>query len=201
MSDPIRDDSHITVGAFYYPWYGRDPWIHWRDGDPNTGHHTPPKNWAANYLPQIFFPNNTSIAENLYDNKNPETIRRQMELMIDCGIQFGISSWWGQKDNNGKPTFEDTTFDNIINQVHPTLPAKFQKFKWCILYEDEGFETIPVNQLVNDLSYIKQKYASSPYYLHVDGKPVIFVYNAEHKTSPPPNPPPPNDPLDDLNRW
>jgi hypothetical protein len=186
MSDPIRDDSHITIGSFYYPWYGKNPWIHWRDGDRNTGDHTPPKNWGANYLPQIFFPNNTSISDNLYSNEDPNTIRRQMQLMIDCGIQFGISSWWGQTE------YENTTFDKIINQVHPTLPAEFQKFKWCILYEDEGFENPSVSQLVSDLKHIKNKFASSPYYLHIDGKPVIFVYNAAHDGS---------DPLDDLNRW
>jgi hypothetical protein len=42
------------------------------------------------------------------------------------------------------------------------------------------------------LSYIKTKYTSSPSYLKVDGKPVIFVYNAAHSGY---------DPLEDLNRW
>src|SRR5207249_9396533 len=43
------------------------------------------------------------------------------------------------------------------------------------------------------LNYIKSKYASSSNYLTINGKPVIFVYNAADNQ--------PGYPLNDLTRW
>jgi hypothetical protein len=169
-----RNDSTYTVGAFFYPWYGK--WTHWTDDG-----HTPPRTWGANFLPQIF---DADVATNLYDSNDPKVIQRQMYLMSAIGIQFGIASWWGVG------TFEDKAFNTIINSVHPKIG--FSKFKWCCLYEDEGFETPPVGQLVNDLNHIKTKFTGSPFYLHVNGKPVIFVYNAAHAGY---------NAMDDLKRW
>jgi hypothetical protein len=60
------------------------------------------------------------------------------------------------------------------------------------MYELEGYSTPTESQIVNDLNYIKIRYASSSYYLKIDGKPVIFVYNAMH---------PGSDPLRTVDRW
>jgi hypothetical protein len=46
---------------------------------------------------------------------------------------------------------------------------------------------------VGDLNYIQQTYVSKPYYLKIDGKPVIFVYNSDATTD--------EEALDDLARW
>jgi Glycosyl hydrolase family 99 len=173
---------NIDVGAFFYPWYGK--YRHWTDNG-----HNPPATWASNFLPNLFnsqYPN-LVVSDNLYNSNDENIIKKQIQLMNDNGIEFGIVSWWGQN------TYEDKVFNKIINDVHPTIEGNdYHKFRWAILYEDEGFGDPSLNEIVNDLKYIKQKYASSPYYLHVNGKPVIFVYNAAHSGS---------DPLDDLDRW
>src|SRR5215472_267026 len=106
--------------------------------------------------------------------------------MKQAGIQFGISSWWGK----GSDT--DETFSYILNNIMPNKINPYPSFKWAILYELEGYSDPPVEELVNDLSYIKEKYASSPYYLKIDGKPVIFVYNSVESGS---------TALNDLARW
>ncbi len=177
----IRNDVGIDVGAFFYPWYGK--YRHWIDGG-----HNPPITWASNYLPSLFnsqYPN--LISDNLYSSNDTNTIKKQIQLMNDTGIEFGIVSWWGQN------TYEDMVFKKIINNVHPTIAGNgYNKFRWAILYENEGFGDPTATKIVNDLNYIKQNYASSPYYLHVNGKPVIFVYNAAHSGS---------NPLNDLDRW
>src|SRR5687767_3536319 len=99
MSTIVRNDSTYTLGAFFYPWYGK--WRHWTDGG-----HNPPATWGSYFLPQIF--PGGSVSDNLYDNNDVNTIKRQIQLMVDCGIQFGISSWWGQG------TFEDIALQKII---------------------------------------------------------------------------------------
>ena len=171
----IRNDVGTDVGTFFYPWYGK--YRHWIDGG-----HNPPNTWASNYLPSLFnsqYPN--IISDNLYNSNDTNTIKKQIQLMNDTGIEFGIASWWGQN------TYEDMVFNKIINDVQPTMNG-YNKFRWAILYEDEGFGDPTLTEIINDLNYIKKNYASSPYYLHVNGKPVIFVYNAAHSGS---------DPLDD----
>jgi hypothetical protein len=182
LKDPvIRNDVGIDIGAFFYPWYGK--YRHWTDGS-----HNPPITWASNYLPNLFnsqYPN--LISDKLYNSNDTNIIKKQIQLMNDIGIEFGIVSWWGQK------SYEDMVFNKIINDVQPTIEGnEYNKFRWTILYEDEGFGDPTITEIVNDLNFIHQNYASSSYYLHVNGKPVIFVYNAAHSGS---------NPLGDLERW
>lgn len=49
--------------------------------------------------------------------------------------------------------------------------------KWTVYYEDEMDNNYPVDQLVDDLNYLKEWYAWHPTWAHKDGKPVIFVWN------------------------
>ena len=177
----IRNDIGIDIGAFFYPWYGKSR--HWTDGG-----HNPPVTWASNYLPNLFNSEYANlISDKLYSSNDTNIIKKQIQLMNDIGIEFGIVSWWGQN------SYEDKVFNKIINDVHPTIEGnEYNEFRWTILYEDEGFGDPTITEIVNDLNFINQNYASSPYYLHVNGKPVIFVYNAAHTGS---------NPLGDLERW
>ena len=159
------------LGVFYYPWTGGNPekspdnqWLHWKDGKNN-----PPKTWASNYLPDYssgFDPYNR-----LYSSKDIEIIKKQLVLMKKAGIDFVISSWWGQNH------YTDQTLDIIFNQVLPS--SGNADIKFAIYYEKEGFADTKKSDIINDINYIKNKYARSPYYLKIDGKPVIFVYNTK----------------------
>ena len=68
---------------------------------------------------------------------------------------------------------------------HPNL-------KWTLYYELEGYDDPGLGQVVSDLKYIKAKYASLPYYLKINNKPVIFVYNTDSGTS---------HPLQEVKKW
>jgi hypothetical protein len=122
----------------------------------------------------------------LYDSNNVRVVKKQLTLMKQAGIQFAISSWWGQK------SYEDLAFDNILANVMPATDNPNPDLKWTIYYEMEGFSDPTLEYLLSDLNYIKNKYTSSPSYMKINGKPVIFVYNAAHAY---------NDPLNDLDRW
>ena len=175
----IRNDVGIDVGAFYYPWYGK--YRHWTNGG-----HNPPITWASNYLPNLFNSQHANFtSDNLYSSNDSEIIKKQIHLMYDIGIEFGIVSWWGQN------SYEDIVFNKIINDIHPTIEG-YNKFRWAILYEDEGYRNPSLTEIISDLNYIKKEYTSSPYYLHVNGKPVIFVYNTSHNGS---------NPLNDVEKW
>lgn len=122
----------------------------------------------------------------LYDSNNVTVIKKQLALMKQAGIQFAISSWWGQG------SYEDLTFNNIIKNVVLSADNPHPELKWTIYHEWEGFSDPTVEYLLSDLDYIKRKYVSSPSYLKIDGRPVIFVYNATHAYS---------DVIDEFERW
>ena len=83
--------------------------------------------------------------------------------MLGAGIQAGIASWWGQ----GSAT--DGRIPLLLANAGDT-------FKWTLYYEPEGTGDPTVAQIQADLDYILANYASSPAFLRVNGKPVIFVY-------------------------
>ena len=49
--------------------------------------------------------------------------------------------------------------------------------KWTIYHEDEFHEDPSPAELRKDLDYLKEWFAWHPTWAHIDGRPVIFVYN------------------------
>jgi hypothetical protein len=81
-----------------------------------------------------------------------------------AGLQAGIASWWG------RGTREDRRLGRLMAE------ATKLKFSWTAYYENEGYGDPDVATISSDLAYLK-KYSDSPAWLHIDGKPVIFVYS------------------------
>lgn len=59
------------------------------------------------------------------------------------------------------------------------IPKYRQNIKFAIYYEKEGFKDVPKSEIISDINYIKTKYASNPSYLKINGRAVVFVYNAD----------------------
>jgi len=76
-------------------------------------------------------------------------------------IQAGIASWWGQG------TLTDGRISQLLSVAHGT------GFCWTLYYEP----ALNSAQAASDLSYIASHYASDASFLHVNGKPVLFVYS------------------------
>ncbi|GAA2712806.1 sigma-70 family RNA polymerase sigma factor [Actinoplanes palleronii] len=98
-----------------------------------------------------------------YSVDDPATVDRQIKDMRYAGLQAGISSWWGR----GKR--EDKRLPLLLERG-----AKLD-FSWSVYYEPEGYGDPTPAQIRSDLAYLG-RYTSSPAFLHVDGKPVIFVW-------------------------
>ncbi|MEV6927834.1 hypothetical protein AB0M46_25495 [Dactylosporangium sp. NPDC051485] len=98
-----------------------------------------------------------------YNGDDPKVVDRQIADMQYAGLQAGIASWWGA----GKR--EDKRFAVLLKE------AERLHFAWTVYYELEGFGDPASAALAADLAYLT-KYTSSPAFLHVNGKPVIFAY-------------------------
>jgi Glycosyl hydrolase family 99 len=99
-----------------------------------------------------------------YSEDNPQVIQEQIAAMKYGKIQAGIASWWGQK-----------------HYTDGRIPALLQagekaNFYWALYYESEGYGNPTVDAIRADLQYIRDHYASSPAYLKIGGRFVVFVY-------------------------
>lgn len=153
--------SNLTLpirGAFYYPWFTVS------GSAPYKGAWTQGTNPWTQFHPKRGY----------YDSSDTTTIDAHIGDMLYGKFQVGIASWWGQASKE--------------NGVFPTLLSRAQTlgtgFQWCIYYEAEGNTIAGVTgspspttaQITADLNYLTTNYTSHPNYLHVGGKPVIFVY-------------------------
>src|SRR5438132_5700055 len=115
-----------------------------------------PENFANNgshYLPSAGH----------YNGDDPHVVDRQITDMQYAGLQAGISSWWGRGRR------EDKRFALLLQE------AEKLRFSWTVYYEPEGWGDPSPATLSSDLAYLR-KYTSSPAFLHVDNKAVIFAY-------------------------
>ena len=126
-----------SLGVFYYSWGGgnteispTDTWRYWSDDG-----HNPPNTWASNYLPDYVPGFNPYV--DLYSAKDTNAIKWQLGLMKRAGIDFVISSWWGQNH------YTDQTLDIIFDQVLVDSNNSDKDIKFAIYYEKEGFANIP----------------------------------------------------------
>jgi hypothetical protein len=121
-----------------------------------------PKNWsqdgidpATRYKPWL----------GLYDTSYP-VIRAQIAAMQQAHIRAAIASWWGQN------SFEDQHIPDLLSA---TANSGDNSVCWTLYYEPAT--TGGVAQIRSDLAYIANRYTADPHYLHVNGKPVLFVYS------------------------
>ena len=107
----------------------------------------------------------------LYDSNSADAIIWQLSGMARAGIQFAVSSWWGQHD------YTDNAFENILLNVMKRSDNPHPSLKWAIYYEKEGYKKdLSLPEMISDLNYISQKYGREQAFLQIDGKIVIFVY-------------------------
>ena len=154
---PPPPAASLQVGAYYYGWYS------------SAGRH-----WADGYLRHRLAPSQQpQLGE--YDSRAASTIATQLGWAQRYGIDYLISSWWGQG------SYEDvTTHDYLLPS--PAIGST----KVALMYESLAllpvtsgvinFDATTEAKLVSDVDYMARAYFSNPHYLRVDGKPVLYFY-------------------------
>lgn len=99
-----------------------------------------------------------------YDERDLNVIRQHVQAMQYGNISAGIASWWGQGQ------YTDARIPDLLSASAGT------GFQWSVYYEQESQGDPSVSQLTADLTYLRDGYASSPNFLHLNGKFVVFVY-------------------------
>lgn len=149
--DPVETDR--LVGAHYYPWYE------------TRGH----ANWTNRIVSEPV------LGE--YAASDPAVVDQHLKWCLEHGIRWLSLSWWGP----------NTGTDDVIR--YTMLPReRFGDVEFSILYETKGRlegqdydldSSIGRDILVDDFSYLAEQYFGRENYLHLDGRPVVFVYLAD----------------------
>ena len=143
--------------AFYYPWY--------------------PETWSVNGqhvsgADSAQTNDGLQPTQGFYSSTNPAVIDHHVRMLDYTKVNVAISSWWGP--------------GSTTSQRFPTLMARTQAarspLKWTLYHEQEGFGNPTVAQLQSDLSYIWTRFVGQPSFARVNGRPVLFVYNADDTT-------------------
>jgi hypothetical protein len=134
------------VLAFYYPWYGAPSGPSGRWVHWNPAH----ANYDATHRP----------AAGYYDSIEPETVRRHIREAKAAGIDGFIASWWGLG------SFEDRALPVLLRV------AEEEGFLVTVYYEDAATPA----QIVSEVGQIVSRYTTSPAFLAIEGRPVVFFY-------------------------
>ena len=106
----------------------------------------------------------------LYNSGDVATIRGQVAAMRYGGIQAAIVSWWGPGEKA-----EQTRMPALLAAAAAVDPD----FRIGLYYENEGGADPAADAVRADLDYVATRYATSPNFLRVSGRPVLFVYSAD----------------------
>jgi hypothetical protein len=108
-----------------------------------------------------------------YNSDNEEVVAQHIEDMEYAKIDVVIASWWRIESHN-----QAYRFPLMLNKTS----EMGAKLKWAVYYETEGSSNPTIEELRSNLDYIKTNYTGHEAYAHINGKPVIFVYNANDKS-------------------
>ena len=118
-----------------------------------------------------WFPGTWSVGTNYhptlgqYSSADPNVIQQHITWMQQANLQVAIASWWGPGH---------TTDTSLTSELAGAAGTNFQ---WSVYYEAEGYSAPKSTKIGTDLAALWQR-AQSPNWLHVQGKPVIFVYGS-----------------------
>ncbi|HEX8702284.1 MAG TPA: Calx-beta domain-containing protein, partial [Myxococcaceae bacterium] len=108
-----------------------------------------------------------------YDSSSQSVVDAHLAALDAAKVRVSIASWWGQglhQENSRIPLLLERT------------RARPSSLRWALAYEKEGLGTPSVTELQADLNYIRRTYATDSAYAILNGKPVLFVRNADDTT-------------------
>ncbi|MBV8305452.1 MAG: hypothetical protein JOZ04_14670 [Acidimicrobiia bacterium] len=134
------------TAAFYYGWYPSS------FSNPGTKYHP---------------------TDGAYDSNNLGEVQHQISEMRYAGMQGAIASWWGPASSLPYGYAQvDRAFGVDLQAAHGT------PFQWAVYFESgsPAFGDRSVGALQSYMAYVRDHYAGDPNYLHMAGRPVIFVW-------------------------
>lgn len=125
----------------------------------------PQETWSVNGKKARFQPD-----LEWYSSSDPAVIEDHIDQLQYAHVDLSIASWWGQGSKLDR---------SRISLLMDTTVSLQSNIKWSVYHEDELKSDASSLKLREDLDYLKKWFAWHPAWAHIDGRPLIFVYN-EH---------------------
>ena len=158
---PCPAKADRLIGAHYFP--GWKPGVH-------TG-------WSA----LTDYPERRPLL-GWYDESNPEVTDWEIKWALEHGISFFVYCWYRGKDNAGKRLgVADARMGHAIHEGLFRCRYR-EQFRFAIMWENFGKRGMiaSLDDLEENLvPFWIEQYFSKPFYLRLDGKPVLFVYHLD----------------------
>lgn len=122
--------------------------------------------------------------QGLYFSSNPQVIKNQIDWAVDYGIDAFSIEWISPRGRPG--SLEENMDDHLL------IAPDIHKMRWCIFYDFNlrlGWSGISISDGINfdnsavadtflhDFVHFGNKYFNHPQYLHVDDRPIIYIWN------------------------
>jgi len=120
-----------------------------------------PETWKVNGK-KVFY--NPTLGH--YSNDDGDLQKAHIDALNYMHADIAIVSWFGS----------DTHLDRA-RLTNLMIKSKIKRTKWTVYHEQEMRQDQSVEQIRQDLAYLKKWFAWRDTWAHIDGKPVIFVYN------------------------
>ncbi|MBI4712428.1 MAG: glycoside hydrolase family 99-like domain-containing protein [Planctomycetes bacterium] len=175
---PEESKPELILGAYYHPWFGDDATI---------------LGWKNYLRKKLAIPQTPPVGE--YSCRQNALVKKHIEWAKDCGIDFFAVNWFGASSWTDV-TVRDSLLPALVepqraataesrpNREHPAVMSG-QPLKFCIVYQSIYIlplkdERVLLNResaetLLNDFSYLADKYFKHPNYLKVNDKPVVIM--------------------------
>jgi hypothetical protein len=112
-----------------------------------------------------------------YSSDDSAQVHRQVEDMISRGIQGAIADWFGSAK---------TRTDQATMLLRREAEAHAGQFEFAIMEDVGALGSAATSngcdvtdQLIDDLTYIATQYESSPVYMRVNDRPVVFFFGVD----------------------
>jgi hypothetical protein len=112
-----------------------------------------------------------------YNSDDSAQVHRQVQDMISRSVQGAIAAWYGSSN---------TSIDSATQLLKSEAEANAGQFEFAIMEDVGALGSAAAsngcdvtNQLISDLTYVASQYESSPAYMHVNGRPVVFFFGVD----------------------
>jgi hypothetical protein len=109
-----------------------------------------------------------------YNSGDSRQIHRQVEDMISRGVDGAIAAWYGAANSS---------IDTATRLLKTEAEAHAGQFEFAIMEDTGALGSAAMangcdvtDQLIADLTYIASQYESSPAYMRMNGRPVVFFF-------------------------
>jgi glycosyl hydrolase family 99 len=123
-----------------------------------------PATWTVNGQHVFYHP-----TLGYYSSSDPAVVDQHISALDYAHVKVGIASWFGINTQS-----ETVRIPLLLNRT----AARGSPLKWALFYEREGTSNPTVAQIQSDLAYVSSNYAGHSSYAYVNGKPLVFVWNA-----------------------